>query len=96
MIVLYTNIMEKTLKQIVKMIKTSPVIIFSKTTCHNSTEAKALLKQLEIDFTAHELDLYSNGDQIQAGLEEMSGQKTVPNIFICGEHIGGTSELKAK
>jgi glutaredoxin len=29
-------------------------------------------------------------------LHEITGQKTVPNIFIGGVHIGGCSDLQAK
>ena len=28
-------------------------------------------------------------------LEKISGQRTVPNIYINGEHIGGNSDLQA-
>ena len=42
-----------------------------------------------------ELDNISNGDAIQGTLQQISGQKTVPNIFIGGKHVGGCSDLKA-
>jgi glutaredoxin-related protein len=29
-----------------------------------------------------------NGSQLQATLAEMTGQKTVPNVFISGQHVG--------
>ena len=32
---------------------------------------------------------------MQAFLGKHSGQKTVPNIYIAGKHIGGNSELQA-
>lgn len=32
--------------------------------------------------------LPEKGDEIQATLAEMTGQKTVPNVFIGGQHIG--------
>ena len=31
------------------------------------------------------------GAEIQATLAEMTGQKTVPNVFISGQHIGNLS-----
>ena len=37
-----------------------------------------------------------DGAAIQNALEEISSQRTVPNIFIGQEHIGGNSELQAK
>lgn len=30
-----------------------------------------------------------DGKEIQAALAEWTGQKTVPNVFIGGKHIGG-------
>ena len=40
-----------------------------------------------------ELDTMSDGSEIQATLLEISGQRTVPNIFIGGEHVGGFSDM---
>lgn len=37
-----------------------------------------------------------DGSAIQATLKEMTGQSTVPNIFINKQHIGGNSDLQAK
>jgi glutaredoxin 3 len=37
-----------------------------------------------------------DGSAIQAALREMTGQTTVPNIFIKQQHIGGNSDLQAK
>jgi glutaredoxin 3 len=36
-----------------------------------------------------------DGGEIQDTLELMTGQRTVPNIFINGKHIGGNSEIQA-
>ena len=33
---------------------------------------------------------------MQNALEQITGQRTVPNIFIAGKHIGGCSDLNAK
>ena len=37
-----------------------------------------------------------DGAAIQDALEEMTQQRSVPNIFIDHNHIGGNSELQAK
>ena len=55
-----------------------------------------MLTELGASFYAIELDQVDDGDAIQAALKELSGQKTVPNIFIKKEHIGGNSDLQAK
>lgn len=36
-----------------------------------------------------ELDQRSDGGAIQAALESITGQRTVPNVFIGGKTIGG-------
>lgn len=42
-----------------------------------------------------ELDVIPQGDQIQGALHSQTGQRTVPNVFINGKHIGGNSDLQA-
>lgn len=37
-----------------------------------------------------------DGADIQAALKELSGQSSVPNIYIKQEHIGGNSDLQAR
>jgi glutaredoxin 3 len=41
------------------------------------------------------LCLVENGQEIQDELFKMTGQKTVPNIFINGKHVGGSTDLEA-
>lgn len=43
-----------------------------------------------------DLDLMQNGDGalIQQELMERTGQRTVPNVFIGGAHVGGNSDLQ--
>jgi glutaredoxin len=41
-------------------------------------------------------DSADDGSAIQAALAEMTGQSSVPNIFIKQKHIGGNSDLQAK
>ena len=36
-----------------------------------------------------------DGADIQAALLEISGQKTVPNVFIKGQHLGGNDVTQA-
>ena len=37
-----------------------------------------------------------DGAAIQDALQDISGQRTVPNIFIAKKHIGGNSDLQAR
>ncbi|KAL9591947.1 MAG: hypothetical protein Q9179_007212 [Wetmoreana sp. 5 TL-2023] len=40
--------------------------------------------------------LHHDGADLQDALEEISGQRTVPNIYIQQKHIGGNSDLQAQ
>jgi len=51
------------------------------------------LRAGKVDFKLVELDKDQMGSQIQDVLDEISGQRTVPSIFISGNHIGGNSEF---
>ena len=42
------------------------------------------------------LSVLDDGAAIQDALEEMTHQRSVPNIFIAKKHIGGNSDLQAK
>lgn len=35
-----------------------------------------------------------DGSDIQDALQELSGQRTVPNVYIAKKHIGGNSDLQ--
>jgi glutaredoxin len=58
-------------------------------TCHSTFP---LLLFLSIDNKCG----VDDGAAIQDALRDMTGQSTVPNIFIKKEHIGGNSDLQAK
>ena len=67
--------------------------MFSKSYCPHCTKAKTLLSTLNVPCNVLELDLIENGAQIQDELAQLSGQRTVPNIFIKGNHVGGCDKI---
>ncbi|KAI8842976.1 glutaredoxin-C2 [Chytridium lagenaria] len=74
-------------------IKDNAVTVFSKTYCPYCIRAKSLLDSLNVKYQAIELDHLSNGSDIQNYLHQKSGQRTVPNIYINQEHVGGCDDL---
>ena len=42
-----------------------------------------------------ELDKLKDGNEIQVALLAMTGQRTVPNVFIKGKHLGGNDDTHA-
>lgn len=70
-------------------IKTNDVMVFSKTTCPFCTKLKKAFNAKRIEFVSVELNtLGDEGPKIQEELAKQTGQKTVPNVFIRGKHIG--------
>ncbi|KAI8894607.1 glutaredoxin [Globomyces pollinis-pini] len=76
-------------------IKNETVVVFSKTYCPYCIKAKNLLKNNNIDFTVYELDNREDGQEIQDYLATISGQRTVPNIYVKGTHVGGCDAVHA-
>ena len=72
------------------------VVIFSKSYCPYCRQVKDLLTREGIAHMAVELDLQENGAVIQRVLYQNTGQRTVPNVFVNGRHIGGASDTLAK
>ena len=73
-------------------IKKHKVILFSKSLCPYCAKVKRFLADKGIAFTVVELDQNPEGAEIQALLEKHTGQRTVPNVFIKGTHIGGSTD----
>uniref|UniRef100_A0A1I8GBQ0 thioredoxin-disulfide reductase (NADPH) n=1 Tax=Macrostomum lignano TaxID=282301 RepID=A0A1I8GBQ0_9PLAT len=70
------------------------VTIFSKTTCPFCRRVKSLFDSLHASYHCVELDQIDNGKEFQDALESMTGQRTVPNVFIGGKHIGGNDNCQ--
>ncbi|KAL7487089.1 hypothetical protein ACHAW6_012682 [Cyclotella cf. meneghiniana] len=76
-------------------IASSDVVIFSKTYCPYCTATKQLFSGMNIPAKIIELDNMDNGLEVQAALLDISGQRTVPNVFIKGKHLGGNDVSQA-
>ncbi|KAH9948955.1 thioredoxin-like protein [Amylocystis lapponica] len=74
-----------------------PLVVFSKTYCPYSQGAKALLLSYDIDPPPHivELNLRSDGPIIQTILARLTGRRTVPNILLRGNSLGGGDDLES-
>ncbi|KAL4871716.1 hypothetical protein BDV12DRAFT_163625 [Aspergillus spectabilis] len=77
-----------------KIIDENGVVVFSKSYCPFCKSSKSLLSELGAKYYALELDQIDEGAALQDALEEISGQRTVPNIYISRKHIGGNSDLQ--
>ena len=84
------SIADKTSLQ--QAIDESTVVVFSKTTCGFCARTKAIFEGLDQEATIYELDKLENGFKIQQLLEDLTEQRTVPNVFVKQQHVGGNSE----
>lgn len=87
---------DRALAKAKQIVSSEPVVVFSKTYCGYCNRVKQLLSQLQVKNKMIELDEESDGREIQAALAEWTGQRTVPNVFINGKHIGGCDVVMAK
>jgi glutaredoxin len=76
-------------------INSNKVMVFSKSYCPFCVRAKNALKDLGVDYEVMELDKVKGGSDTQAALLEMTGQRTVPNVFVNGNHLGGCDDTLA-
>lgn len=66
------------------------VLVYTTDYCPYCTRAKALLRKKQVAFT--EIDVSDRPD-LRRWLVEASRQRTVPQIFINGQAVGGFSDL---
>ncbi|KAH6641289.1 thioredoxin-like protein [Chaetomium tenue] len=85
--------MEAAQKKAQALIDENAVMIFSKSYCPYCRDAKGVFSSRDVNYKAVELNEMDDGDDIQNALQNMTKQRTVPNIFIGGIHIGGSSDL---
>jgi glutaredoxin 3 len=75
-------------------------MVFAKSYCPYCKKTKALLMEFEeyIEVGVEWIDLddlpAEDGPMIQKELQDVTGQRTVPNVFIGQEHVGGNSDLQ--
>ena len=66
--------------------------IYTTQICPYCTAAKQLLNSKALRFDEIKVD---NNPSLRAEMERLSGQYTVPQIWISGSHVGGYTDLVA-
>ncbi|KAL4584924.1 hypothetical protein LXL04_009535 [Taraxacum kok-saghyz] len=84
------------LTKVKEIVSSNPVVLFSKTYCGYCQRVKKLFTELNASYKLLELDEESDGGAIQSALAELTGQTTVPNVFIGGKHVGGSDAVMEK
>ncbi|MCW8903979.1 glutaredoxin domain-containing protein, partial [Sedimenticola sp.] len=71
--------------------KPKDITVFTRPGCEFCARAKGMLNDAGLRFE----ELVLNQDYTEASLRAVAGQSTVPQVFINGEHIGGSEALEA-
>ena len=71
------------------------MVVFSKSHCPYCMATKSLFKRMKVDAEVIELDKTQGGDVIQKELYKLTGQRSVPNVFVGGKHVGGNDDTQA-
>ncbi|XP_077979038.1 glutaredoxin-2, mitochondrial-like [Glandiceps talaboti] len=77
------------------MIHDNCVVVFSKTFCAYSQQAKRVFNEMQAKYEVVELDQRDDGQTLQDILGKMTGENTVPRVFVKGKCIGGGTETKS-
>jgi cysteine synthase A len=78
--------------------KEQPVVMFALEWCEFSWSVRKMFAHYGIPYRSVDLDsvAYQDGNRggkIRAAIQEQTGLKTIPQIYIGGKHIGGATEL---
>jgi len=78
--------------------KDNPVVLFALEWCEFCWSVRKMFAHYEIPYRSIDLDsvAYQDGNKggnIRAAIREQTGLKTIPQIYIGGQHIGGATEL---
>jgi glutaredoxin 3 len=69
------------------------IVVYSTPFCGYCGAAKRLLAGKGVEVT--EIDVMFDPEQRRTMMEKSGGRRTVPQIFIDGQHIGGFEDLSA-
>lgn len=67
------------------------IVIYSTNTCPFCVRAKMLFNKKKVAFT--EINLTENPERREEMIQKSQGKRTVPQIFINNQHIGGCDDL---
>eukprot|EP01134_Creolimax_fragrantissima_P007718 CFRG7718T1 len=81
---------------VMEVVKKNKVAIFTSASCPYCYKAKDLLDQLGVKYTDVAIDTEPSQSiqDIRLQIQKMSGQRTVPQIFINQASVGGFSDLQ--
>ncbi|MCA8879278.1 MAG: pyridoxal-phosphate dependent enzyme [Rhodobacteraceae bacterium] len=88
---------QATLAEVEEIISTKPVVLFALEWCEFCWSVRRMFDKAGIDYDSVDLDSVAmqagdKGGRYRAALREITGQPTIPQIFVGGQHVGGATE----
>lgn len=74
-------------------IKNEKFLVVSKSWCPDCVYAKKVFADLKAEPFVLEVDKLQDGEQLHKAFIDITNQRTVPNTFIDGEHIGTEDDI---
>ena len=83
-------------KKLAQMLSANPIVLLSKTTCPYCIRLKATLAGYPeaAEMLVVELNQEADGAALQAAAANVSGQRTVPQLFVRGKSLGGNDDCQ--
>jgi len=79
-------------KNVEELVGQERIVIFSKESCPYCYDAKSVFDKMGQKYAVVELNQHPQGSNVQDILNDMTGARTVPRVFIDGKCIGGGSD----
>lgn len=76
----------------------NPVVLFALEWCEFSWSVRKMFEEYEIPYRSFDLDSVAyqkdnQGGKIRKAIEQRTGLKTIPQIYVGGKHLGGATEM---
>jgi len=70
------------------------VVLFTKDDCGFCSMVKGIFDDMGVKYDEHELNSNPDGPEIQEFMQEFTGARSVPRVFVNGKFIGGGTETR--
>jgi glutaredoxin 3 len=70
----------------------SPVTLFTKASCPYCNKIKQVLNGQKVKFDDYSIETRSDIAEVQDYLQQITGARTVPRVFIGGKSVGGCDD----
>jgi len=80
--------------ELCRLVKEHPVCIIANSQCPNCNAVKDQLRSTKSEYQHVEIDKKPNPEKYEQALQQMTGKKDVPALFVNGTYKGGLDEIR--